>query len=422
MVESTEKRKISVSILMSLLISLLVFAGCSKSSTNTESNAKEQKELITSVKVLELKRSDITTYLSYSGSLNPYEEVKINPKKSGTISRIFVKEGDIVKKGQVVVEFDKIDAEISVKLAKANLEFAKSNLNVLLAGTREEKIQEAKAIVSKAEADVENANKDLERMKRLYSSGAVPQKTLDAVQTQVKVAEANLKAVKEQLTMAVKGPTQEDIDVAKARVKQAEVGLEQAEQNLKDMIITSPINGVVVSKIRSEGEFATHQPITDILHLTDISRVKVDIEVIEKEIAKIKLGKEALIEVDSFPGILFKGKVSTIIPSANPLNRTFNVKIEIPNPDLKLKPGMFVRARTVDESRGKALIIPAYAMLDKNGDKYVFVAKGDSAEQRIVKSGVRDGDRVEIISGLKEGELLIIEGQGNLEDKSRIKY
>ena len=306
---------------------------------------------------------------------------------------------------------------IAKNQANANLRVARANLDKVLAGTREEEIQQAEAGLAQAKANLEEAEVNFLRFKKLFEKHTVAKKTFDNAETLNKVAQAQYEAAAERLKMAKKGPTKEDIEIARAQVRQAEVGLQRAKQKLKDSITIAPFSGVVVGKFKNEGEYVTSTPATKVLHLGDMSSVKVEVSIPENEVGSVMTGQEVEVKVDVYPERVFNGRIITVNPWVDPGSRTFRVKIEVPNRDFSLKGGMFARV-TIIKGQRRALVVPREAVMRQEGVwLYHVIVAGDNnrAERRVIKPVFTPFGYVEVQDGLKEGEKVVVKGQSALE-------
>jgi len=381
------------------LVFLSTSIGCNKGKTEAENKGEGQTAV--PVEVITVERRDVISYVAATGSISPKQESNVGPRISGRIEKVYADEGDEVKEGEVLIKLEQEELKIAKNQAEAALKVAQANLNKVLAGTREEEIQQAEAGLAQAKANVEDAEVNFLRLKILFETHTVAKKTFDNAETVYKVAQAQYEAAMERLKMAKKGPTKEDIEIARAQVRQAEVVLQMAKQKLKDSITVAPFSGVVVGKFKNEGEYVTSTPATEVLHLVDISRVKVEGSIPEYEMASVSVGQEAEVKVDAYPDRVFKGEV----------------KIEIPNGDYSLKGGMFARVSIIKGKR-KALVIPREAVMRQEGVwLYHVIVAGDTkrAERRVIKPIFTPFGYVEVEEGLKEGEKVVVKGQAALE-------
>lgn len=400
------------------ILTLLVI-GCSSSNTK---EAKNKNAEVIPVQVAMVKKEPMRMEISIVGTVFPLQEVIVTPKVSGKIEKIFVKEGDFVKAGGVLIKLEQTDFLLAVKQAEAALGTARANLANLLAGTRVEKIEQAQAALHQAQANFTNMEKEYQRMKQLAATGAAAQRQLDTAIAQYESAIAQVKQAREQLGMLKKGATEEEIEIARAQVTQAEAGVAVARKSLEDATMKAPFSGLITARFVDEGVQVYTAPKTDILKLTDVSRVKVEVPVSERDFPRVKIGTHAEIKFDALAGEIFQGHVTRIIPEINPISRNFNVEAEIPNPNLRLKSGMFASIRLFVGQKETLTISREILVTDLvTGVSYAFVVEGDQAVRRRLILGERSGLLIEVLEGLKEGENLVVKGQNRLQHGSKVK-
>ncbi len=400
------------------ILTLLVI-GCSSSNTK---EAKNRNAEVIPVQVAKVKKEPMLMEISAVGTVFPLQEVIVTPKVSGKIEKIFVKEGDFVKAGGVLVRLDQTDFLLAVRQAEAALGTARANLANLLAGTRVEKIEQAKAALHQAQANLTNMEKEYQRMKQLAATGAAAQRQLDAALTQYESAIAQVKQAQEQLDMLKKGATEEEIEIARAQVAQTEAGVAVARKNLEDATMKAHFSGLITARFVDEGAQVYTAPKTEILKLTDVSRVKIVVPISERDFPRVRIGTPAEIKLDALAGEIFQGRVTRIIPEINPISRNFNVEVEIPNPNLRLKSGMFANIRLFVRQKEAFTISRDILITDLvTGVSYAFVVEGDQAVRRKLTLGERSGLLIEVLDGLKEGENLVVKGQNRLQHGSKVK-
>ena len=194
--------------------------------------------------------------------------------------------------------------------------------------------------------------------------------------------------------------------------------VKEGEPNVKLPIYT-PLSGVVIDKIVQQGQYVN---VGDILfNIADLSMVWVELEVYENDFPLIKIGQKAGIASQSYPGKTFTGRVSFINPFLDPKTRTVKVRVEIPNPGGKLKPDMFVNA-AVKVPLGYSLVVPTTAVIDTGKRKVVWVEKnGGLFEPRDVEVGAREGDNIQILAGLKQGEIVASSGGYLIDSEAQLQ-
>lgn len=353
------------------LIILLVIAGLvsKKNGKNTEEVSEEPA---ITVRVSEAEVRDIKEAVSAAGSVKPFSEVIVYSKTTGVVEKIFVREGQSVKKGDMIAQVDYVKTELTVRQLESQ--------------------------VKAAEANLEGLKRDYERMKKLYQEGVISQKKWDDIQTGLDVAIHNLEGLKTQLSLA--------------RV------------HLDDTKVVSSISGTVMKKFIDEGEIITDASMmknAPLVSIADISKVKVVIPVAEVELGKVVKGKNAEIVVDAYPEKVFYGSVYNISPFVDPLTRTAEVEILVENSGQLLKPGMFARVDIIVRVNKNAVIVPQKAVFTEEDKSYVLVVDGDVVRKRYVKIGITENGDIEIKEGLSSGEKVVVEGGIGLEDGSKVE-
>ncbi len=183
--------------------------------------------------------------------------------------------------------------------------------------------------------------------------------------------------------------------------------------------ITSPISGTVAMLFLDKGAMVAPQ--IPIAMIANINRVKVEIQIVEKELTRIKKGQSARAKVDAYPDKTFAGRLTELSPAINPLSKTAKGEIIIKNPGHLLKPGMFARVELIVDKHKDVLVVPNKAVLKQEDKEIVFVDAGSIARERKVKTGFKDKNYTEIISGLELGEPVIVLGNYGLIDGAKIR-
>ena len=308
------------------------------------------------------------------------ERVELLPRVTGRLLALHVKQGDRVKKGQVVatLEHEQQDALILSTIAQA---------------------ASARADTEKARAEMLNAKTDLDRYSRLVKEGFSTQQQYDAIQTEYTSAEASYRAA-----------------LAKERQYEAEEKRVKSEKN--DYIIRAPIDGIVLNDYSlTAGEMIS--PSSPILDIADPRMLKATLRVPELKIFSVAVGMPVTLRFDALPGESFGGSVTRIDQYVDPATRTSSVEIVLDNEKQaggRLRPGMFGQAAIVEKSFAGTLTVPEGALHASETGLYVYVVADGKAAQREVATGIQDGGRVQILGGLAEGDEVIIFGGNNLRD------
>jgi RND family efflux transporter MFP subunit len=325
-------------------------------------------------------RGDLIDYITVVGNLIGQATVEVAPRASGRIESVLVKLGDRVTKGQAVAKMDDRELREQVAQIEANLEVNK-------------------ATSVQRENDLQIAKSTLERMQKQYDLSIVSKQNLEDAQSRYSSALAAL-------------------TVSTAQTRQTQSRIDELKLNLTLTTIVSPVDGFVGRRNLDPGSFAGTN--TSILSVVDISTVRLVANLVEKDFRRITTGVEAQVEVDAFPGEHFAGQVSRVSPVFDPATRTAAMEIEVPNPGYRLKPGMFARIRLLAERRNKVLIVPRNAVVDVEGKRGVFLLDEQVAHFAPIQTGLADSERIEILSGLTEGQHVVTVGALALRDGDRV--
>lgn len=343
-------------------------------------NKKEQHITFTTAKV---EPANIQNSVTATGTIEPVTSVTVGTQVSGIISKIFVDYNSVVKKGQVIAELDKTNLISELNTAKANLSSSQSTLNYQTA----------------------NYN----RYKALYDKGLVSADEFESARLSYQTAKENVATAKETV--------------------------QKAQTNLGYATITSPIDGIVLSKEVEEGQtvaasYSTPELFTIAQNLTDM-RVIADVD--EADIGNVKEGERASFTVDAFPNDIFEGVVTQVRQEATTTNNvvTYEVVISAPNENLKLKPGLTANITIYTAEKEGVLSVPTkalrfsptketvgnYKISDCNGKNKVWTVSGNTLTAHAVQIGMSDGTHTEILSGIKNGTEIISEINETMDEE-----
>lgn len=267
----------------------------------------------------------------------------------GRVQERLVSEGMLVSSGQVVARLDIDDLEREVRLKEAERKAADATLRELLAGSRTQEIEAARATVARAEAEADRLARDFERASALYSREVISAREFEAAKAADEVARARLKEAREALLLAEEGPRKETIEQARARLDQAREALELAKVRLGYGTIVSPLSGVVLSENVEAGDYVA--PGTPVVTVGELSDVWLRAYIEETDLGRVKVGQEVDVTTDTYPDKTYSGRVTFIAPQAEftPKNvqtqkervkLVYRIKVDVPNPEMELKPGM----------------------------------------------------------------------------------
>ena len=437
-------------------------------------------------RLVSLRTGDITIKVSENGVLEPVLQVEVKSRVAGRVRSITVKEGDKVTRGQLLAEvdpteitreFERVKAQrdasqaglrqaqetyelnlrqnaLTIKRAEAALAEARARLAATAAPNRSQDINQAQTAVVRAEAQVADARRTLERKKSLVARGFVAQSEADGAQITVTLAEDDVISAKQRLSLLREGARPVDVDSAKAAVESARVALESERTNagqarlrvrdieraraevaqienqlaqqgvqMSETRIVAPIGGEVTGKYVQTGELVASATAgfaqgATLVKIADLTRMQVKVNINEVDVARVHVGQPVEIHADGIPGKIFAGKVAAIAPSSLGDKQAtsggnggtqgvvrFEVKITILQPDVRLRPGMTASVDIIlDRHRGVPLLSAEAVTKGNHVTVVKGVGVGRTKADRVLTVGLRDDSHVEVRGGLQPDE------------------
>jgi len=350
-----------------------------------------------------ISRGEIKSVVTATGTVNAVTTVSVGTQVSGTIKRLLVDYNSHVKQGQLLAQIDSSTFQAQVDQARANLLSAKANME-------------------KAAVAALDARRTLQRNKELFAQNFIAKSDLETAETNVLSAQAQQK-------------------VTEAQVEQAQAALKIAETNLQYTNILSPVNGTVISRSVDVGQTvaASFQTPTLFSIAQDLTKMQINTNVDEADIGNVRVEQEVSFTVDAYPDIIFAGKVSEVRNAPTTVSNvvTYDVVIQVANPQLKLKPGMTANVSITIETRPDVLRIPSAALRfkpsdgkivdegvqDKHGMKgtKVWILENGKPKPVNVTVGLSNGNYTEITAGeIKEGQEIVTDNlSGKKKDSKR---
>ncbi len=372
-------------------------------------------------RIVPVKRRTLRRTVLATGTVKPMvgAEVKVGARLSGKVERLNVQVGDRVRKGQVIALIENEDLKAKVAQSRASLAAERARLAGLKAKAPKE-IARAEAELVESDARRQHALLDLNRHRALLAEGITPRETLDAKEKEMKVLEAQVRFGQENLCL-IRTRYAEDLKLAAALVDQAAATLQEREINLSYATVRAPIDGVVASISTQEGEtVAAGLNAPTFVNIIDLARLEVHAFVDETDIGRISVAQETTFTVDTFPDKPFRGRVTAIYPKALIVDNvvTYEVILAITDPfENLLRPEMTTNVTIITEARPGVLAIPRRAVKTTKGQHVVTVVADGARSPRPVELGVQDGAFVEVVSGLSEGEQVVVTGPGKGADR-----
>jgi HlyD family secretion protein len=355
-----------------------------------------------------VEKGDIARSVVATGKVQPITKVEVKSKASGIVTKLYVDINQIVKQGQILAQLDQAEILAQVNAQKAQLTAAESNARAAEAAIEYDK-------VNAAAPDLPMFKNTYERALSMSKDGVVSQQALDdAQQKYLAAANARDKAVA-QITVDTS-----KLHQAQAQVQQSRASLNQLEEQLSYTTITSPMDGVILSRDVELGDAVSSilvmgSTATLVMTIGDTNQVYVQGKVDESDIGKVYMNQPARIKVESFKDKTFQGKVTKIAPLGVEKDNvtTFEVRVSIDNPGGELKANMTANAEILLEEHKGVLTVPEQAVIyDKDRNASVEVPDPSQKKGRrkaSIKAGISNGTRTEVLSGLNTGDTVILQ-------------
>lgn len=364
---------------------------------NSEINYEKLNDIVFNVKAKEVTMGNLIQSISANGLIKAYRELDIVSNITNYIDKIFVSEGKFVNKDDLLIKFDDREYQIAISEAEVNLMNAKIEYGFY-----------TKEVAQNIDANLADSVKvKLEKLEVMFKEN--------------KINKEEYLNTKEKLDLALlfSGAKRDEVLLNKSGMTNAINSSNRAKLNLSYTEITAPFNGVV-----ADFSLVPKQRITSgekLFKLLDISRLKVDVGILENEINKVHIGNNAIVRLTALPDKIYYGKVIYINPMIDPEIKTCRVTVEITNSDINIKPGMFASVKIETDILKNRVIIPKEALLVRDKRDLVFVVQNNLAKWQYVNIGQQNDEYIEILNGVSPGDSVIVEGHFNLAHDSNIK-
>jgi len=410
-----------------------------------------------------VERGTLLSTVSASGTIQPEAQALLSFKSAGRVAEVLVQEGQRVRAGDVLARLETAELELALAQAEAGLAISRARLaqveagpdpselaaaeaalasaqaayRELLRGPSEDELEVAKGNVERARLALQQAQAAYDEVAHLPNVAMLPQSLqLQQATLEYELAQANYRIATRGPTEAQKaaalaqiaqaqatvdrlkrGASPEELEIARAQVRQSEVAVEQARLALEGAVLTAPFEGVITAVNIKPGEMASSA--RPALELTDLSRFHIDANVDEIDIGSVAVGQEATISLDALPNVQLRGRIVSIAPTASPEMGviSYRVRIEIDPTDAPLRVGMSATAHIITARAENVLLVPnRLIQIDRESDKaYVERVEGGLPVRVEVQIGMRNEQQSEIVAGLKEGDVLALRKVSSLE-------
>ncbi len=374
-------RKIIVIILILLLgvIALIIIQKFSAKPPLSIAQIQEQEGI--PVEAIEIKPDTLLEFLNVTGKVGSEQEAYLSSKAGGRILKFHKDAGDVVRKGEKIVEIDTSSLEIQKTQAENQVKIADNNLN-------------------QSQARFEDSKRNLERMRNLFKDGTISKRELEQF-------ELEFQTIYQQLESAF------------AQLEVAKDSLRIIEVNIQDHGIFAPFDGIVGVRRADIGEIVN--PGQSIISLYNPQKLNAQVKVAEKDVQSLKIGQRATIKLDIPTIEEFKGRVERISGAPDANTRLFDVYIEFEILSDKLMPGIFLQSKILIGDKKNIITLPGNALIKEGMKYFVFVIENNRAVKKQIKLGDRSEDKFEIISGLDFGMKVVTFGKENVKEGSLVK-
>jgi membrane fusion protein (multidrug efflux system) len=328
-------------------------AACEKSESKVTAQPQASQTPQVKVSVLEVQPTSMKDVLLLPGETQAWEDVRVSSDMDGVVEWIGPKEGQPVRKGELLARID---------------------------------VAARKAALDRAQASFKLADELLKRRESLFERRIISKEELDRASTERALAETNL--------------------------RQAQVEYERG-------FLKAPISGIVNHLYVDAGEYVGRG--APVLDLVNVEKIKIQLNVPEMDVRFLKPGQDAMVSIDALPGKKLWGKVDFVAYKADPATKTFQVQVLVENSAREIRPGMIARVALIRREVPDALAVPLFAILNKGGERVLFVEKDGVAMARTISVGIIEGERVQITSGLNAGERVIVAGQAEVEEGMQVQ-
>lgn len=385
--------------------------------------AEEEEAIVVSVKVAKAERGSIASEVTALGTIFARKEATVGSKIAGQIRQMALLKNKPVREGEIIVSLEARDVQSQRNEAAAALEEAKTNLRSVAGGAIPQTAAQDEKALRDARANVENARSVYERRLKLYEQGGISKKDVDASQLALTTAENDLRLAEATARLHAATTSPGDLRVAEARVKQAEDRLAALDSQLSYATIRAPFTGVITEQFQFQGEFA--QPGGKLFTIADIGEVIVKAPIADMVAAQLKIGDSARVLPQDHPGEELAGVISLVSRASDPQNRTVEVWVNLKNEGNRLRANSAAKVIVATQSASDVVVVPAAAVTleASNADEgtVMVVDENSIAHETKVTVGIRTKDKMEITSGLKGGETVVVEGNYALPDNTKVE-
>lgn len=397
-----------------LVLTVAVAAGCTAGGKQGAEPATAQEQTIKSVKVQKISKQKIGDPLEQVADVVAATQLDVIAKAGGEVREIVKKRGEQVAAGDVIVRLDPTDMQIQREKASLQLQSSQQALTKGRKDFTDGKTEMANS-VKKMEQALLDVTKTYNKAKNDYDQGLITKQQLDQTETAWKNQTMDLDLLKQkQKTLE----TSDTLSALETQVQSASLSIKELERSIANLEVKAPVAGILTELPLVVG--ATIQPGTKVGHVQQLDPIRIKAQLTESS-AKLVRGKQELIYYVPGSTERPKAKISYLSDTMDAQSKSYELELEVANSNGALKPGSKVQVQLTLEQEQIVLNVPTLSVVREGGDSFVFVLVGDTVEKRKVELGRLSELNQEVISGVKEGEQLVVSGQNQLKDKEKVQ-
>lgn len=378
-----------VGVIIALLVAVVLFSGWIKLRGGN-----------VPVRAEKVARQDIANIISTNGKIEPVDNFEAHAPAAATVKNVLVREGDHVKAGQLLLQLDDAEARADQARALALLRAAEADLEAVKSGGTKEEVLTNRAALEKAQAERDEARRNLQAVQRLQQNAAASPAEVQAAQDRLRKAEADVQLLESKLSQRYSSP---EVKKVQASAEQARAAYAAAQELVKDANVRAPFPGTVYQIPVKRGSYVASGAL--LAQVANLEKVQVRAFVDEPEIGRLAQGQKVYVKWDALPGRTWEGVV-TRVPTVVTMVGTRTVgeiTCQIQNDDRKLLPNVNVNVSIVTAQHADALTVSRESVHELEGKRYVYQILDDTLHLQEVQTGITSLTRVEVVQGLPEG-------------------
>ena len=385
-------RRVAI-VLVLVVVAVLLFTGINWRHTGTAVRAEK------------VVRQEIASVISTNGKIEPVNSFEAHAPAPATVNKVLVAEGDHVKAGQLLVKLDDAEARAQAARALSQLRSAEAALSGIKAGGTQEEVLTTRSDLVKAQAERDDAQRNLKAIQKLQQNGAASPAEVEAAQNRQKKAEADVQLLQAKLNGRFSSP---EVAKVEASANEARAAYAAAQELLHHSNVTAPFAGTVYQLPVKPGSYVNGGEL--LVQVANLEKVRVRAFVDEPEIGRLAKGQKVEIKWDATPGRIWEGTLTRVPTSVTMVGtRTVGeITSEVDNTDRKLLPNVNVNVAIISARHDNALTVSREAVHDIEGKRYLYKIDDDKIQAQEVQTGLSSLTRVEVVKGIPEGAVIAL--------------